>query len=32
MLRPRRNSRSLSTSSRSGSESILLDHDFPVHL
>lgn len=32
MMRPRRNSRSLSTSSRSGSESVLLDHDFPIHL
>ena len=31
-LRPRRTSRSLSTSSRSRPESILLEHEFPVHL
>ena len=32
MLRPRRNSRSLSTSSESRPESILLKHEFPVYL
>lgn len=32
MLRPRRNSRSLSTSSQSPSESVPLKHEFPVHL
>ncbi|PMD31234.1 hypothetical protein L207DRAFT_591702 [Hyaloscypha variabilis F] len=32
MLRPRRNSRSLSTSSESRPESVLLKHEFPVHL
>jgi hypothetical protein len=32
LLRPRRNSRSLSTSSQSRPESIPLEHEFPVHL